>query len=302
MNWTKLKTYLIILLVAINLFLAISYINSIKKDSYLDNGAITNTVEFLAKQGIEISKETIPTKIYNSNIIECSYNDNYYENVAISISSSDKESINILPDKSIKITTQNGDSFTFDSNFNFTYISTSFKEENTLSTLEFTHDNDKSVSLTKEQHKKIENFLYPEYQQNKVFSYSIKSVTPKGNDSISLTCIQIIDNTPINNHLVTFELQGNDILAASGTWFFPTEAESYTYNLYDQLSILIKEAQLHKSGDMSNVNYKISSLNHVYSTYWSANKDNVYFVPSWKISTDDSQDRIYNTISCELYS
>ena len=78
MNWTKLKTYLIMLLVGLNLFLAISYINSIKTDSYLDNGAISNTIEFLAKQGIEISKETIPTKIYNSNIIECSYNDNYY--------------------------------------------------------------------------------------------------------------------------------------------------------------------------------------------------------------------------------
>ena len=73
MNWTNLKTYLIILLVIINVFLIFNYADSTNGTAQLDNVDILNTVEFLGKQGIKVNKDVIPTDVYNSNIIECSY-------------------------------------------------------------------------------------------------------------------------------------------------------------------------------------------------------------------------------------
>lgn len=302
MNWTSLKTYLIVLLVSINLFLGFSYINSLNKDSYLDDGAILNTVEILGKHGIQVEASEIPTRVYDSGIIECPYSEDYYEKVAISISSSEKESINILPDNSIKITTESGESFTFDSGFGITYSKAHATDDATLLSLENSSDSEKPTSLTKEQNKALSSFLYPEYQGSKTFSYSVISVTKKNEENVIVVCEQNIGGIPVSDHSITVEMDKNSVIYASGYWFFPLDSKSYSYKLYDQLSILIKEAQYSNSENAHKEGYKITTVDHVYSTYWSANRDNVYFVPSWSITTDNSEKRIYNAINCEPYS
>ncbi len=302
MNWTNIKTYLIILLTGINIFLAASYINSMNQSAYLDNDTIINTIGFLEKQGIEVSKDNVPPKIYKSNVFECIYSEDYYENVASSISSSEKESINILPDNSIRITTADGSLFTFDSGFGFSYSRASSDTTDRLLALEHTADSDKSYTLSKEQYKSLSSFLYPDNQTNKAFSYSIKSVEKISNDNVNAVCIQLIEGIPLYEHTVSVQFDMNGIISADGNWFFPTISDSYNYRLYDQLSVLVKEAQIHKLSEASADNYKVTAINHVYTTYWNASKDKVYFIPSWLITTDKQEQRIYNAISCELYS
>ncbi len=302
MNWTSLKTYLIILLVVINLFLGLSYINSLNKTSHLDENAIVNTVELLGKHGVEIEASDIPSRVYDSSIIECPYSEDYYEKVAISISSSEKESINILPDNSIKITTESGESFTFDSGFGISYNRASATDDSPLLTLEYSPDSDKPASLTKEQNRALSSFLYPEYQGNKTFSYSIRSVAKKDGENAIVVCEQNIGGIPVGDHSITVELDKDAVIYAAGYWFFPTDSKSYSYRLYDQLSILIKETQITNSNESQSEGYKITSVDHIYSTYWSANRDNVYFVPSWAITTENFENRVYNAINCEHYS
>lgn len=302
MNWTNLKTYLIILLAGINIFLAASYINSMNKSAYFDSSTVTNTVEFLDKQGINVDKDTVPTRIYNSNIIECVYDEDYYESVASAISASEKESINILPDNSIRITTVSGSLFTFDSAFGFSYNGSASVADDGLLTLEYTPSDDKQQALSKQQHKVLSSFLYPEYQNNKTFSYSIKSVAQKSNGNIYALVLQEIDGIQVHEHTVSVEFDTDGIVSALGKWFFPTGSESYSYRLYDQLSVLVKEAQLHKADESVAEAYTVTAINHVYTTYWSASKDYVYFIPSWSVSTDKQDQRVYNAISCELYN
>ncbi len=304
MNWTNLKTYLIILLAVINIFLIVNYMDSASSNTQLDDVAISNTVEFVEKQGIELEKYIIPTEVYNSNIIECPYGEEYYERIATAISNSEKESINILPDNSIKINTVSGASFTFDSAFGFSYAKSSSNEDQEALTLEYSSGNDKQTSLSREQRKALSAFIHPVSQNTKELSYSVKSVATKSNGNILAVCSQHINNIPVYTNSLTVEFQDNEIVSAFGTWFFPSSTESYIFRLYDQLSILVKEAQLFKSDhtDITPEPYKITDIEHIYSIYRSANNDKVYFIPSWKLSDSRGSERIYNAVNCELYS
>ena len=304
MNWTNLKTYLIVLLVGINIFFAASYIDSMNKNAHLDDAAVINTVEFLEKQGIFVAQNTVPSQIYNSNIIECPYDEDYYEKTAAAISGSEKESINILPDNSIRIITENGSLFTFDSGLGFSYSKIHSDSGETLLTLEFTPESDNIVSLSYNQQQAISDFLNPYHQGLKDLSYTIKSTAKKSNGNVVAVCYQHINNVPVNSHSATIELSENEVVSAFGTWLFSSNSDNYTYRLYDQLSILVKEAQALSSSenDTDKAGYTITSLEHVYSIYWSANRDKVYLIPSWKLSTNDGNQRIYNAINCELTS
>ena len=304
MNWTNLKTYLIILLVTINVFLIFNYVDSTNGTAQLENTDILNTVEFLEKQDIRIKKEVIPTEVYNSNIIECSYGEEYYELIATLISKSEKESINILPDNSIRINTINGSSFTFDSSFGFSYAKSPINENSELMTLENLSDQDNQVSLTREQRKALSFFFNPASQTNNKLSYSVESATTKANGNLLVTCFQHINNIPVYSNTITVELKDNEIINASGTWFFASDTETYIFRLYDQLSILVKEAQLFKanSEDNKTTPYEINAIEHIYSIYRSANNNKVYFIPSWRLLDNNSNERIYNAVNCELYS
>ena len=304
MNWTSLKVYLIVILAAINVFLTVSYIDSANKNSRIDNNTLVNTVEFIEKQGVLLDQSIIPTEIYNSKIIECPYGEEYYEKIATAISGSEKESINILPDSSIRINTKNGASFTFDSSFGFSFVRFHNDSEAELLTLDDTGIDNRPTSLTKEQSKELSAFFKAAAQSSDDLSYSVTSVYTKDTGNVIATCYQHINNVPVSSNVLTVEFDKNQIISAIGTWFFPYSAENYTFRLYDQLTILIKEAQsfnVDKDESPSDVR-RITSVQHVYSIYRSAANDRVYFIPSWKLVSDDGSERIYNAVNCELYS
>lgn len=284
--------------------MVLNYVYSTNSTAQLDDADILNTVEFLEKQGIKLKKDVIPTNVYNSNIIECSYGEEYYELIATSISNSEKESINILPDNSIRINTANGSSFTFDSAFGFSYAKSSSDEDTKLLIQNYSTDTDNQISLTREQKKTLDSFFDPMPQNTNKLSYSVESVSSDESGNLFIKCFQHINNIPVYSNSITVELQDNEIISATGNWFFAFDTQSYIFRLYDQLSILIKEAQLFKTNSQENLPepYEINSIEHVYSIYRSANNDKAYFIPSWKLNDSNENQRIYNAVNCELYS
>ncbi|MGE4284151.1 MAG: hypothetical protein AB7G87_10570 [Clostridia bacterium] len=63
MYWSRVKTILIILFLCINIFLLISMMVSVNQTITISSDALEDTVEVLKRNGIEIDKNIIPTKM-----------------------------------------------------------------------------------------------------------------------------------------------------------------------------------------------------------------------------------------------
>ena len=305
MNWKSVKIYLIFILAAVNIYLAASYISSQSRNMRLDSEAVANTVSFLQKNGVSIEKNVIPEQLYNSNIVETPYEENYYENIATVLSDSEKESVNILPDNSIRIMMQNGSVFTFDSKFGFSFYNSDRIDEIDKTPALFSAATFTEQQPTKEQLRVLKRFLYPyDKSTSKIFDIEITSAQSDTDGYLYISCVQTVYNTPVNNNTVMIKMADNEITDAEGTWYFPSGVSVYTYEQYDQLSILFKDAGSNKlSGNISgNENeHKINALDYIYCIYWNATRDKIYFIPAWRITYDGGDSRIYNAVNCELY-
>lgn len=70
MNWSRSKTWLILLFLGVNVFMAIYLINSNAKSSYLDNNTVQQTLSILSQNGISVDVEIIPKHIPSLNSVE----------------------------------------------------------------------------------------------------------------------------------------------------------------------------------------------------------------------------------------
>ena len=96
-------------------------------------------------------------------------------------------------------------------------------------------------------------------------------------------------------------MDNNKILCATGKWFYPEKYTSYSYDLYDQLTILFKELEYKKGAYPDNKGYAITNIESAYCLYWKTGQDGFFLVPMWKITTDEPDIRYYNAVNCSLY-
>ncbi len=65
MNWSKVKTILIVVFLGVNIFLLTSMMISANKTIMISSETLDNTIEILKKNNIEIDRELIPKKMEN---------------------------------------------------------------------------------------------------------------------------------------------------------------------------------------------------------------------------------------------
>lgn len=65
MNWEKLKTFLIVLFSAINIFLIVTMITNTKKSTTIPRTTIQDAVSILYENGITVNESIIPDKVIN---------------------------------------------------------------------------------------------------------------------------------------------------------------------------------------------------------------------------------------------
>lgn len=312
MNFRNIKIFFILLLLILNTYLLYNYTFSEKSISRIDTDAIQNVVSLLESSGIIIDPQTIPYNYPDADIIESEFDSKYYENLATAISSSERESINIMPDNSIKMIMRNGDLFTLDRRFGFEFIAKSSSVNESLKIEDFSNESsDPDTNITKEEQKIINAFVYPNTvsEQHTPFSYEITGIyTDSSRKAVYLS--QTIDGIYIRDHNICIELENTKVTRARGTWFFPASSEKYSYDLYDQLSVLFEEIEYKNSqinAEYNNTNeetsntYTINEMAFSYCIYWSSAQDRLFFIPAWKIVADTGETRYYNAVNCELY-
>ena len=314
MNFRNVKLFFIILLTAVNLLLLFGFLGSSKRGAYVDEDTLSGITSVLSENGIAVEDQTIPREIYRSSIIEIPFDSGYYERVARAVSACEKESINIMPEGGIRLIMENGDNFNLNSRFGFelsradaSLLSASECEAMLASRESLAAAGLSPASLSSTEKKQLSKLLYPEgtgYTGSE-FSFTVSS-SYEGNGYKLAVCDQTIEEVNIRSHRMYVELKDSQVVRACGTWFYPETTEKYSYELYDQLSVLFEEIGHKKSRDqLSNStdgeSYKITDMNFTYCIYWNSRQDGLYFIPAWEIITDSNETRVYNAINCDLY-
>lgn len=323
MNWKNVKIYLIIVLLLLDIFLAVNILILGNGKSRLEKDSIENTVGILGEGGILIDPSLIPDELESLKIIESSFSGIGYETVAEKISDSVKESVNVLPDGTIRIYTADGSSFSFGSGFGFSYSAPNDSARAIISpiaTCDLTSANadnaevfdapsnvaDAEVSaesLSKEETELAASFLNKlTFAGVSSFSYRYDYRSTE-NDKTYICCVQTADGIDITDNRLILTLADGKIVSADGAWFFADNSSAYSSELYDQLSILLKELQtkLALGSDNAESVYNITSLERVYCPYFNSDRSAVYFLPGFKITTDEPAVRIYDAVNCELF-
>lgn len=311
MNWKNVKIFFIIILAAVNIYLLASYVTVRKESTVIDDATLNDIVTLMSENGIAVDKANVPREKMHASIVKSDFDSGYYERVASALSDCEKESVNILPDNTLRIIMSNGDQSWLDRKFGFIFVSndlTQLTSDDFISSISTdSYDGYSESSLKRKEKDTVSAFLYPEdiCKDAKAFSFDIEAVFQKGNNKI-VVCSQKIGEFSLSGHTVYVELTDNTVSRAAGTWFFPQNSDNYSYDLYDQLSVLFKEIELAKTVNSGNdvgenASYKISGIDFTYCIYWNTNQDGLFFIPAWKITTDTDEVRLYNAVSCELY-
>lgn len=317
MNFKSIKIYFLVILIAANLFLIFNlYINS-RNDGRLEREVIEDTVLILSENRIGITSDIIPEAVISADIIECAFDTGYYERVAELIGKEKKESVNILPDSSVRVTLKSGDSFVFDSNFKTDYTSSAYDTSKDSDLADFMSDSAealrklKRTTLTDSEKRAAEFLITPKNEDEalKGFSYEFDAAYNFDGGKLAVFT-QTLNGLAIRDHVMHVVIKNGEALRATGKWFYPLELVSYSSELYDQLSLLFKELQYKNNTygkdivDESNKNtyvYNIEKIDMAYCIYWKTGQDALFFIPTWKITTDEPAVRYYNALNCELY-
>lgn len=312
MNFRNIKIFFILLLLLINTYLLYNYFSFDKNSSRIDTETIQNVVSLLESNNIIISPQTIPSSYPDADIIESEFDSKYYENLTTAISLAERESINIMPDNSIRMIMRNGDLFNLNRRFGFEFISkSSHTQDSLIPDMISSQASSADASITKEEKKLIDSFVYPDTisEQHAPFSYEVGNIYTVDSRKI-VFLFQTIDGIYIRDHSMCIELESSKVTRALGTWFFPKSSEEYSYDLYDQLSVLFEELDLKNTqadsesdnaGELISNKYTINEMSFSYCIYWSSAQDSLFFIPAWKIAADTGEVRYYNAVNCELY-
>lgn len=318
-NFKNVKIYFLIILAAANIFLLVNYFAAGVQNDKLDANAISDTVSVLMKNMIGINTDTVPDEYQSGEIIECTFDSGYYERIAALIGGSERESVNILPDNSIRVTLTDGDCFILDSSFRIDYTAAGNEYTGLAEIRDIFSENGLKTDVLKEAglseglKKAAKGLLVPENQRDTAPFFSYKTVGAYSyKDSTVAVFTQTLNGKEIRDHVMYVEFADGKAVRAVGKWFYPESALTYSSEVYDQLSVLFKELEYKNNVygtadlniftlDSARLCYSITDMDTAYCVYWKTGQDGVFFIPAWKISTDEPGIRYYNAVSCELY-
>ena len=335
MNWSKVKTVTIIILVAVNIFfiinLRVQYVNTY----LIDEKTRTDTAELLGKADILISPDIIPDTRPNVKVYENGYNEDYQQNIIKKITGSGTEncSWHMINNGTKCIINSTGDEFEFSDTdrFDLTYrknISLPYMPDADYLTAfgaasETVPDDDSRDCTMK---RCIERFLFSGELNSGSFisasasgsSYSLVPDTVRydtANDWYVVTAHEEIDGCPLYARGTTFVIKSGEVIYMTGELMLLDPVSSYTTELVDQINILFEEKayieakrlydsptlsadDLHGTDDVS----RIISLSVGYCVSWNSDRTIFYLIPAWEIVYSDGSVRVRNAINGGIYA
>ncbi len=214
MNWSRVKTILIILFLLSDVFLLVSLVMSTYNSNTITPEIIESTAEILKKQNIIIDKELIPAKVSPVPYAEADNAISSYENFAKKFLGNE--------------ITKTGDNLYESSNGTISFDGDSFT---------YTMKNPASSKSIDE---KSAQASVINYLTDKGFDLSNADITSsKNSNGFTVTLKNLVNSLPLFNSVVTAEVLGDTVASVSGIWFNQINVRGQANELKTVTSALI---------------------------------------------------------------
>lgn len=310
MDLKRIKTVMIVILLAINAFLIYNIASDYFEKNYIDDATLQNTAQILSRSGIDIDLSCVPSKKLTSSIYESFFLDDYNEKAAVLLSGSEIENAFSVPD-GMRFVAKNGDQIEFSDRFGVVFTSAEANRYIAFSEIISSAFAMESLPVDKDDAvvARLKDLLSSD--ASPTVGYAKMDVSCTGNYFVESTGYRILkftqtmDKVPVYGHDVFCVIEGEKLIYMEGIWsFLPTDAK-YSSQLYDQVNILFMEkksidqirADREKAGIEVQTEYRVEKVDSVYCTYFNDGKTGVYFIPAWRITYDDGSESVYDAQS-----
>ncbi len=309
MKQSAMKTFAIIILIGINLFLAISLSDQKEQITYYDEQLINSTVENMKANGMIIDDSLIPRMRKSYSVLEGIYDTDVLLGAAGRFMPSGQLSVYALPAGGVHVMNGDGDSVSFYRNLNFSFRSAGSGE--ILAGIE---------GAAPEQIKNEGQFdgvcggflsSYGARAENDPLSLVTDSVLYyRDGDVYEIKCFQCAEGLPVYGFTVRIWVVGGKVRAADGKWCFGAPGARIDADTQDVISILINESGRLRTEYRSMLKedpsalmpaYMVSDLSANYYIFID-DSNHIYFVPVYVISYRDRNGSIYNTVNGKMIS
>ena len=252
MNWSRVKTLMVLILLSANIILAYTLISRYRSINFISAESLDMIGNILSESGVELDTGIIDRRKPALSIYEAVKSEEYQLNTASALSKSEVSGKFPSPAGS-EIIMENGEKYEFGKGFSFSYMSNQ-DESSYYSTVFDSHAQNNSGNLTSKAisdlAKIIDSFMMnaPSFQSDATETgrggmTDITAAVDVENKCYVVTASQMLDGVEIEGNTLVFIIkQGeNKVAAAKGLWSFVEITEKIPSHIYDQLNILFNE-------------------------------------------------------------
>ncbi len=275
MEWSKAKSWLIVLFLCINLFLVAHVVNIHMQTAYIDEDTIAQTIEVLQKNAVTIDKNLIPAKIPKISTLE----------VSNALGDTGELANKVLGNQytmssSGKIFTKSGKRLSVSGDMIF-YINGNPKE--ILSNL-----TEQNAAETVKQ--RFEDYGFD--MKNALFS-----VTAGDERAYQVLAEQTVNRRIVFDAAFKAAVSSNGLLSFEGSWFVPQEKKT-VFNGGSKRARLVTGVLIDFLSDPLRPKGTPAVITGLSLGYLTGEKDtfhkSVMAVPTWRVTTDDGRSYYYD--------
>ncbi len=314
MDLKRVKTVMIIILIAINAFFAYNIVSDHYEQNYIDETTVVNAIEILSRDGINVDFESFPKKRISLPIYESRFFDSYNENVVSLLSGSAVERTFSLPG-GMRFVSQNGDTVEISGRFGVVFLSCNADRYMAYSKIidDALSSNGSAVSsaVLEDIKQKLVSDVSASVGYAKMGAECVSVHYDPASEYHVAVFSQTMDGVQIHGHDMFCVIEGENLLYMEGLWSFLPTDEKYSSQLTDQINILFmekkrledesKELEENDAFDIERESVRIESIDNVYCTYLNEDRMGLYFIPAWRITYDDGTESVYDAQSGTRY-
>ncbi len=284
MNSSKIKTFLIILLAFVNIFLIINLFIAKSSDSYLSGEMLEASLKALAHKGIYVEKSQIPDRKYNQAVISADCSEK------ARLASAQDFLGKIVAEYSLPdgITYQSENAYvTFLDNGTFEYGL--LENKSMQSDISVYPPSSQLESADRNTIKKFNSLFKKLVSKNSAddLGYVILGQTSENENEKKVYAYLTVDGMSVHDSNFVMVFNDGTPIYASGKFFFDTFKDSYSKEYIDAPNALFL---------LDGNNASVKDIEMVY--YSAVSNENEYFlIPSWKITLDSGKIKIFDGVS-----
>ena len=285
MNWKHTKSFLIILLAAVNVFLFFLASEYYAENNYTSEQTAIGAVRLLSDSDINVSESLLSVKNDNADILICKYDrEEYLCSVAALFFGKEADGIYLLPG-GIRAETYEGGTalLNYDMSLSFTAPELIGKGQ-TLS----------------------ESAYIPEKKDSKAEREALEKLIAlpggsldnahciKSGEYMFITVNQTENGLPLYDMNCIFGIKGEKIVYASGKHLFSVPEEKQDTQILNRVNILFSEKERGVSGT-------VTDMTLCYTLYEATATGSMLLIPSYAVTYSDGRVSAINAVSKDLY-